>query len=247
MGGGGGGGSGGKWHMPQQTLEYVRKPGFCRAVQHLFLDAIEGDGSAQLSADMLYPVRLLPPPAAAAAQRRKITTTLQCSSWVTFASKRTPDHLPRQARDTIKHNRNSRNQPSVLVYRRTNRCGSRPYAGRFRPCHVQTLSSSIDSLGRCPLRFMSRSQVSEGTAETKETHDVSSVAHLRTLKTTIRYLRCRVDRHDEVGCVRRCCERRGGRGVGGGGRARREEGGGGGEQLAAEEARGVGDATATAY
>ena len=82
MGGGGGGGSGGKWHMPQQTLEYVRKPGFCRAVQHLFLDAIEGDGSAQLSADMLYPVRLLPPPpAAAAAQRRKITTTLQCSSW----------------------------------------------------------------------------------------------------------------------------------------------------------------------
>jgi len=64
MGGGGGGGSGGKWHMPQQTLEYVRKPGFCRAVQHLFLDAIEGDGSAQLSADMLYPVRLLPAAAA---------------------------------------------------------------------------------------------------------------------------------------------------------------------------------------
>merc|ERR1712224_554325 len=41
--------------MPQQTLEWVRKPQFCRAVQHVFLDAIEGDGTAQLSADMLYP------------------------------------------------------------------------------------------------------------------------------------------------------------------------------------------------
>lgn len=48
-------GGAGKWHMPQQTLEWVRKPHFCRAVQHLFLDAIEGDGTAQLSADMLYP------------------------------------------------------------------------------------------------------------------------------------------------------------------------------------------------
>ena len=37
--------------MPQQTLEWVKKPQFCRAVQNLFLDAIEGDGSATLSAD----------------------------------------------------------------------------------------------------------------------------------------------------------------------------------------------------
>jgi hypothetical protein len=46
---------GGQWHMPQQTLEWIRKPRFCRAVQQVFLEAIEGDGTAQLTTDMLYP------------------------------------------------------------------------------------------------------------------------------------------------------------------------------------------------
>ena len=41
--------------MPRQTLEWVRKPAFCRGVQRLFIDAIEGDGVGMLSVDMLYP------------------------------------------------------------------------------------------------------------------------------------------------------------------------------------------------
>ena len=48
-------GGGQQWHMPRQTLDMVRQPSFCRGVQNLFLDAIEGDGTALLSADMLYP------------------------------------------------------------------------------------------------------------------------------------------------------------------------------------------------
>ena len=47
--------AGGQWHMPRQTLEWVRKPGFCRGVQKLFVDAIEGDGYGMLSLEMLYP------------------------------------------------------------------------------------------------------------------------------------------------------------------------------------------------
>lgn len=47
--------AGGQWHMPQQTLDWVRKPGFCRGVQKLFVDAIEGDGYGMLSLEMLYP------------------------------------------------------------------------------------------------------------------------------------------------------------------------------------------------
>ena len=56
-------GGGQQWHMPRQTLDMVRQPSFCRGVQNLFLDAIEGDGAALLSADMLYPDHSMREPA----------------------------------------------------------------------------------------------------------------------------------------------------------------------------------------
>jgi hypothetical protein len=49
------------WHMPRETLECVEDTHFCRGVQQIFLDAIEGNGTALIPADMLYDtVRTVP-------------------------------------------------------------------------------------------------------------------------------------------------------------------------------------------
>lgn len=42
------------WHMPAETLQCVEDPDFCRGVQQVFVQAIEGNGTALIPAHLLY-------------------------------------------------------------------------------------------------------------------------------------------------------------------------------------------------